>query len=213
MLIDKVMKNKKRSNLIFLIVCGVVVILPYIGAMALHNWYTNKLEEYNKAALIIIDKQNLNLKVIGLDGETKATFGISCGKGLGNKQDVGDNRTPEGIFRIQDIQDSSGWKHDFGDGNGEVEGAYGPWFIRLCTDPHKGIGIHGTHAPNSIGTRATEGCIRLKNEDVAKLRKMVYCGLNVVVLPSEKDIEANLELKQENRKSEQNIQSVKLANQ
>ncbi|MDE5886020.1 MAG: L,D-transpeptidase [Muribaculaceae bacterium] len=177
--------------------------------MWLHNWYSNKLEEYNKAAVIIIDKQNLNLRVIGLDGETKASFGISCGKSFGNKQEKGDNRTPEGIFRIQDIQDSSGWKHDFGDGNGEVSGAYGPWFIRLCTDPHKGIGIHGTHDPGSIGTRATEGCIRLKNEDVAKLKNLVYCGLNVVVLPSEEDIKANIEL----RSSEGSNKSVKLTEQ
>lgn len=184
-------KKKQHCNLIFFIICGVVIVLPYIGAILLHNWYTNKLEEYNKAALIIIDKQNMELRVIGLDGETKASFGISCGKGFGNKQEKGDNRTPEGIFRIQDIQDSSNWKHDFGDGKGEISGAYGPWFIRLCTDPHKGIGIHGTHAPHSIGTRATEGCIRLKNEDVEKLKEMVYCGLNVVVLPSEEDIKQN----------------------
>lgn len=190
-------KKRKNSNLVFFIICGVVVILPYIGAMALHHWYTTKLEEYDKAALVIIDKQNLNLKVIGLDGETKATFGIACGKAYGNKRQKGDNRTPEGVFRLQDIQDSSGWKHDFGDGEGEIRGAYGPWFLRLCTEPHKGIGIHGTHAPNSIGTRATEGCIRLKNEDIARLREMVYCGLNVVVLPSEEDIKANEDYKRQ----------------
>ena len=206
-------KTKKQSHLFFFIICGVVVILPYIGAMWLHHWYTSKLEEYDKAAVIIIDKQNLNLRVIGLDGETKASFGISCGKGLGNKQIKGDNRTPEGIFRIQDIQDSSGWKHDFGDGNGEIKGAYGPWFIRLCTDPHKGIGIHGTHDSGSIGTRATEGCIRLKNEDVAKLRNMVYCGLNVVILPSEDDIKANIELKHTSISSEGSNKSVKLTEQ
>ena len=206
-------KNKKQSHLTFFIICGVVVILPYIGAMWLHHWYTNKLEDYDKAAVIIIDKQNLNLRVIGLDGETKASFGISCGKCFGNKQEKGDNRTPEGIFRIQDIQDSSGWKHDFGDGEGEIKGAYGPWFIRLCTDPHKGIGIHGTHNPSSIGTRATEGCIRLKNEDVVKLKNLVYCGLNVVVLPSEEDIKANAELKHTSRSSEGSNMSVKLTEQ
>lgn len=198
------MSNKKeKGNLWFLIICGIVILLPYIGALWIHSWYTTKLDEYDKAALIIIDKQEMKLKVIGLDGETKASFGIACGKGLGNKQEKGDNRTPEGIFRIQDIQDSSSWKHDFGDGKGEIMGAYGPWFIRLQTNPHKGIGIHGTHAPNSIGTRATEGCIRLKNEDVERLKNMVYCGLNVVVLPSEEDLAANIELKRA-KKSDKN---------
>lgn len=187
-------KSRKRSRLIFLIIFAVVVILPYIVVIGLHYRYTKKLEDYNKAALIIIDKQKLNLRVIGLDGETKASFDIACGKALGNKRKRGDNRTPEGLFHIQDIKDSSDWGHDFGDGNGKIPGAYGPWFIRLCTDPHKGIGIHGTHAPNSIGTRATEGCIRLKNEDVECLKEMVYPGLNVLILPSEDDTEANLSL-------------------
>lgn len=190
-------KQRANVNILFFIICGVVIILPYIGALWLHYWYNNKIEEYNTAAFIIIDKQNLNLKVIGLDGETKASFGIACGKGVGNKREKGDNRTPEGIFRIQDIQDSSNWKHDFGDGNGEIAGAYGPWFIRLQTDPHKGIGIHGTHDPASIGTRATEGCIRLKNSDVEILKNMVYCGLNVIILPSEGDIIENNTLEQD----------------
>lgn len=197
-------RKRGKSNLLFFIVCGVVVILPYIGMLWLHSWYTTKLEEYDKAALIIIDKEKMRLKVIGLDGETKASFGIACGKGMGNKQGKGDNRTPEGIFRIQDIQNSSSWKHDFGDGKGEIAGAYGPWFIRLQTDPHKGIGIHGTHDPNSIGTRATEGCIRLNNKDVEKLKEMVYCGLNVVVLPSEEDIAINVSMNENDMPTLQN---------
>ena len=39
-----------------------------------------------------------------------------------------------GRFRVQSIENSQSWKHDFGDGNGVIDGAYGPWFIRLNTD-------------------------------------------------------------------------------
>ena len=55
---------------------------------------------------------------------------------------------------------------------------------------HKGIGIHGTHKPESIGTRDTEGCIRLKNEDIDDLRKKVNIGMVVIVLPSLGDLSA-----------------------
>jgi hypothetical protein len=39
---------------------------------------------------------------------------------------------------------------------------------------HQGIGIHGTHDDNSIRTRATEGCIRLKNEDLEGNSEIIF---------------------------------------
>ena len=45
----------------------------------------------------------------------------------------------------------------------------------------KGIGIHGTSDPDSIGRNASHGCIRLANWDVAKLAVMVKPGVPVVV--------------------------------
>jgi lipoprotein-anchoring transpeptidase ErfK/SrfK len=93
------------------------------------------------------------------------SFGIAIGKNVGDKQRSGDNRTPEGIFSIQSIENAKSWTHDFRDGNGVIRGAYGPWFIRLKTR-WRGIGIHGTHAPDSIGTMVSEGCIRMQNGDL-----------------------------------------------
>ena len=77
-------------------------------------------------------------------GEVIETFGAAVGKNAGQKRRAGDMRTPEGSFTVVQIQDSSSWSHDFGDGKGPVAGAYGPWFIRLATG-WQGIGIHGTH--------------------------------------------------------------------
>ncbi|HIT03886.1 MAG TPA: L,D-transpeptidase [Candidatus Caccocola faecipullorum] len=111
------------------------------------------------------------------------SFGIAVGKNTGQKERAGDMRTPEGIFTVEQVQDASWWSHDFGDGKGPVAGAYGPWFIRLKTG-WRGIGIHGTHDPASIGTDATEGCIRLRNEDVDRLKeKYVKIGMRVVIRP------------------------------
>ncbi|MCM1222109.1 MAG: L,D-transpeptidase [Lachnospiraceae bacterium] len=183
----------KKASVI--VICAIAVILPYIGIFVMKNWYEGKMSQYQKSTFIIIDKGRMNLSVHGLDGEVMATFPMGCGKAYGNKVEEGDNRTPEGIFRISDIQNASEWKHDFNDGKGEIKGAYGSYFLRLGGMPHKGIGIHGTHLPSSIGTRCTEGCIRLKNEDISKLKEMVYCGLTVIVLPSDKDIIENNSLR------------------
>ena len=43
--------------------------------------------------------------------------------------------------------------------------------------------IHGTNAPESIGTQVSSGCIRLVNEDVIDLYNRVHVGTKVVVLP------------------------------
>ena len=43
--------------------------------------------------------------------------------------------------------------------------------------------IHGTNAPETIGTHVSSGCIRLTNEDVTDLYSRVSVGTNVIVLP------------------------------
>ena len=43
--------------------------------------------------------------------------------------------------------------------------------------------IHGTNAPETIGTRVSSGCLRLTNEDVSDLYTRVSVGTKVIVLP------------------------------
>ncbi len=140
---------------------------------------------------IHIDKQTMTLSVIAPDGSVEAEFGCATGKVPGHKQRRGDMRTPEGRFTISQIQDASSWTHDFGDGKRVIEGAYGPRFIRLVTPGFSGIGIHGTHDPASIGTRASEGCIRLANENADSLARMVTVGTVVVITPGDADDAVN----------------------
>ena len=113
--------------------------------------------------------------------EPVKTYLIAIGKNPGDKQRVGDNRTPNGNFKIVSIENASSWTHDFRDGKGKISGAYGPWFLRLDAKGWKGIGIHGTHAPDSLGTMATEGCIRLSNDDIAELKQYAYRNMPVII--------------------------------
>lgn len=135
---------------------------------------------------ILIKKSEFMLYVLK-DGKVVESFGCALGKGVGDKQKSGDNKTPDGTFRVAEIDDASYWTHDFKDGKGEIKGAYGPWFFYLDTSAKSGgqwdgIGIHGTHDPSSIGTRASEGCIRLLNQNVQTLKqKYIRVGTQVTI--------------------------------
>ena len=129
--------------------------------------------------LIIVEKEKYKLYLFK-EGKEIKSYDVAIGKNPGQKQRVGDKTTPSGEFKVDEIIPSSYWTHDFDDGNGEIEGAYGPWFVSLETG-WIGIGIHGTHDPDSIGTMASEGCIRMKNDQVAELKELVFVGAKVIV--------------------------------
>lgn len=181
------MKADKQKILVYGIL-ALLILLPYAGMIGLRGWYRQKVEEIDNAAFLVISKEDMNLRLIDFKGREVAKYPISCGKNYGNKEKTGDLRTPEGLFHITEIEKASDWVHDFRDGNGEIRGAYGPFFIRLEVPGHAGIGIHGTHKPESIGTRDTEGCIRLNNDDLEKLVPQVHIGMAVFITPSYLDV-------------------------
>lgn len=148
---------------------------------------TRLLDEVDsiRTRLILIDKSDLSLLLLDSLGYIEKSYSIACGLNKGNKEQAGDFKTPEGIFYINRIVNSACSYHDFKDGEGPILGAFGPWFLGLETPPFEGIGIHGTHLSSSIGIRSTEGCIRLKNEDVADLKHRIRIGTPVVILPDE----------------------------
>ena len=133
--------------------------------------------------LIYVSKAEMTLTLADSHGTVIRTYPMACGKGIGPKRQKGDMKTPEGVFSLQMIQKASSWGHNFNDGKGYIRHAYGPWFLRLKTPGFSGIGIHGTHAPESIGSRATEGCIRLTNSDIADLHDRVTLGMTVIIGP------------------------------
>lgn len=146
---------------------------------------------YNQNNLFIdISKQNRTLYVY----ETRCTgvtliaaYPVCLGANNGDKQKRGDFRTPEchneKHFVISEINEASNWKHDFGDGRGNMP-AYGKWFLRLAGDfEWTGIGIHGSTGNHySIPGRASEGCIRMRDEDIIHLTEnYAFVGMKVFV--------------------------------
>lgn len=163
------------------------------------NGKKTEVKKNNNGNYIVIDKQTMTLKLYSQNDSLIYDFPMACGKNYGTKRKSGDMKTPEGNFKIEKIQDASTWVHDFKDGKGVIEGAYGPYFLRLETPGYSGIGIHGTHAPESLGTRATEGCIRVENGNLLKLKEHVRVGTEVIIRPSDKDIAADKSYAEENK--------------
>jgi len=73
--------------------------------------------------------------------------------------------TPTGTFTIINKDDTPGQK-------------FGSSWMGL-SQPH--IGIHGTNHPETIGRAASDGCIRMFNQDVEELFYSIPLGTKVVI--------------------------------
>ena len=159
-----------------------LALLPAFGVRA-QAPFAKYLDQAEGAPFIVIDKQAFKLTLINPQGYPIKEYDIACAINLGPKKVRGDHKTPEGTFKINQLLNAKGLTHDFKDGKGPIKDAYGPWFLRLDVPGFWDIGIHGTPFPESIGTRATEGCIRLRNEDILDLKQQVKVGTPVIILP------------------------------
>lgn len=147
----------------------------------------NKFDKF-----IVVDKSRMKVLLFDKYGRTEKTYGMACAKNYGTKHKKADSRTPEGFFSVEGIYDSTEWL--FTDDNGvtsKKKGQFGPRFIRLRIPNTSQIGIHGTCAPWSIGSRASHGCIRIKNENILELVELVEPGMPVIIVPGRKDMEQN----------------------
>lgn len=171
----------RMRKLPFVLSLSLLLLLPP-GASA-QGRFSKYLEMAGSAPFIVIDKEGFSLTLVDAAGEAIVSYGMACAVNYGPKKVAGDHKTPEGVFKINELLNAKGLSHDFGDGKGPVRDAYGPWFLRLDVPGFRDIGIHGTPFPESIGSRATEGCIRLRNEDILDLKRRVRLGTPVIILP------------------------------
>lgn len=163
---------------------------------------TYKTEGVTKANLFaIVSKQEYRLYVyekVGTDTVLVAHYPICYARNTGQKTRTGDSTTPEGsmtnYFTISEMLNSSTWRHDFKDGRGNML-SYGHWFMRLnlskatnlnaATRSNRSIGIHGsTNNRASVPGNDSEGCIRLRDEDIIHFHDhFARVGMKVVVKP------------------------------
>lgn len=93
--------------------------------------------------------------------------------------------TPTGQFEIFQMIENPVWQSPW---TGEVfapgaNSALGLRWIGFAELPNGIIGFHGTPTVSSIGRAASNGCVRLRNEDVLALYSHVRMGMTVIVEP------------------------------
>jgi L,D-transpeptidase ErfK/SrfK len=57
----------------------------------------------------------------------------------------------------------------------------GPFGVMWLSLSRRGYGIHGTNNPSSIGKAVSHGCIRMHNQDVLELARIVPNGTRVII--------------------------------
>ncbi len=135
---------------------------------------------------LLVDKAKLRADLLTWPeneqvSERLLSFRIAIGKEEGDKQKVGDNRTPEGIYFAKGIIDG-----------GELPAKYGPYAIpidfpnpldRYLGKTGYGIWLHGVEQDNRIeAAKVTEGCVAFYNADIETLTQWLLPHQSVIVI-------------------------------
>lgn len=124
---------------------------------------------------LLVDKSDFSLYVL-LDGVYIMRYLVGIGR---------DGLTPEGRFVIVGKTAKPTWT-DPKTGRvfkyGEAGHIIGSHWMRFSRDGREtSFGIHGTVEPDSIGQAASDGCIRMLNDQVGQLFQMVPEGTEVLI--------------------------------
>lgn len=94
--------------------------------------------------------------------------------------------TPTGTFQVMQKIQNPKWIHPFtGESipGGDPDNPLGRYWIGFWTNGKNWIGLHGTPNPETVGTAASHGCVRMYNKDIEDLFSQVSVGTSVTVVP------------------------------
>jgi hypothetical protein len=150
--------------------------------------YGQVLKVVNGPFHAVVTKSKFTLDVyLGSPGGPDSTYITTFNVGLGT-----DNSTPTGTWAIKNKVPGPAYFPPEGHPGpvlapGDPKNPLGAFWMGLeGTDGQavgqRSYGIHGTIDPTSIGKQSSMGCIRLKNEDVEVLYKMLMQGKSTVIV-------------------------------
>ncbi|MFO7173057.1 MAG: L,D-transpeptidase family protein [Bacillota bacterium] len=108
---------------------------------------------------LVVDTARRQLTLL-VNGFPHRTWPVAVGKS--------NTPSPQGLWQV--VRKDKGWGKGFGT---RWLGLNVPWGI---------YGIHGTNKPGSIGSRASGGCIRMRNRDIEELYEWVPLGTPVWII-------------------------------
>ena len=136
----------------------------------------------------LVDKSDFTLEIwLGNPGEAKSMYVTSFPVGLGR-----DDSTPTGTWIVETQKKLKNPTYYSPRGEGVIQAddpdnPLGEYWIGLTgVDGHasgkQSYGIHGTIRPDSIGKQESMGCVRLVNDDVAKVFELLVEGKSTVII-------------------------------
>ena len=133
---------------------------------------TAELRTYEVANRVVIEVAARRLTVYRGDSD-EVLFATDAGVGAGRTP------TPLGEFWIDIVNPLDGtgvygWGQLSVSGFSEVHQTFGGGIGQIA--------IHGTNNPSSVGDAVSNGCIRLRNEDIARVFEMLVEGKSTVVV-------------------------------
>lgn len=165
-------------------------VIPIIADQSVE--YAERLLKNRHRHFVIVDKKSMHVILYNRFGVEVDRYRMCCSRNYGTKHARRDNRTPEGFFSAGLTYDSTDWLYTDDDGHtSKVKGQFGPRFIRVTNPVTTQVGIHGTCAPWSLGSRSSHGCIRIHNDNILKLVEYVTQGMPIIINPSDKDQRVN----------------------
>jgi lipoprotein-anchoring transpeptidase ErfK/SrfK len=128
-----------------------------------------KLKVINAKFYLVVDKAQ-NTLVLKRGDETIKTYLVATGK---------NSCTPVGAFKITNkLVDPTWFKAGMVLAANSPENILGPRWMGLDA---KGYGIHGTVEPDKLGQQVSEGCIRMRNDELIELYDIIPSGTEVTI--------------------------------
>lgn len=148
---------KLLLTLIFILI--IEILLIYIGYSRKVASYSFGIKNYDpKKAIVIIINLPDNFLSVFQDNKLLKTYQVSSG--------TPSTPSPVGSWKVIT--------------KGPWDKGFGGYWIGLNV-PWGQFGIHGTTHPESIGSNASQGCIRMRNNEVAELYKITPVGTRVII--------------------------------
>ena len=132
-------------------------------------YYGKKLKITKNKFSILVEKGGNRLHLLA-DDKLLKTYRVATGD---------HDATPEGVFKIVSKLKNPTWFHA-----GLVLPPDSPKNIlgtRWLGFDRSSYGIHGTTLPETIGTHASKGCVRMLNQDVEEIYALIPIGTRVVI--------------------------------
>ena len=161
--------------LLFIFICSSINVVP-----AFAGWQAIVTQEATALPMLVaVDKSRQAALFYGRQASDLETSKVPCSSGqvVGDKQEEGDKKTPEGVYFVERRR-TDGLDYSLY-GNEAYTLNYPNPVDRLRKKNGHGIWIHGRGTP--IVPRETKGCIALNNVDIASLESKVIFNTPVIL--------------------------------